>query len=92
MSLVSRIHSIVEDTFAWVSLMLKQNILSYCSLEAADDKHVLVTKQGEILSIIQLEGYKRFIGPDEFNFLNLGVEVYGDDFYIVGYDPEKFAP
>jgi len=27
---------------------------------------------------------------DEFNFLNLGVEVYGDDFYIVGYDPEKF--
>ena len=27
---------------------------------------------------------------DEFNFLNLGVEVYGDDFYIIGYDPEKF--
>ena len=29
---------------------------------------------------------------DELNFLNLGVEVYGNDFHIVGYDPEKFAP
>ena len=27
---------------------------------------------------------------DELNFLNLGVEVYGDDFYIIGYDPEEF--
>ena len=39
---------------------------------------------------------KRYPGmgtyTDEFNFLNLGVEVYGDDFHIVGYDPEKFAP
>jgi hypothetical protein len=37
---------------------------------------------------------KRYPGmgsyTDEFNFLNLGVEVYGDDFYIVGYDPMKF--
>ena len=38
---------------------------------------------------------KRYPGmgtyTDEFNFLNLGVEVYGDEFYIIGYDPEKFA-
>ena len=37
---------------------------------------------------------KRYPGmgsyTDEFNFLNLGVEVYGDDFKIVGYDPMKF--
>ena len=37
---------------------------------------------------------KRYPGmggyTDEFNFLNLGVEVYGDDFYIIGYDPMKF--
>lgn len=39
---------------------------------------------------------KRYPGmgsyTDEFNFFDLGVEVYGDDFHIVGYDPEKFEP
>ena len=37
---------------------------------------------------------KRYPGmgsyTDEFNFLNLGADVYGDDFYIIGYDPMKF--
>lgn len=69
MSLADKLYQNVEDLFAWLSLGIKQNILSYCDLETADSKHDLVTKDGSLISIIRLEGYKRFVGANEFAFL-----------------------
>lgn len=69
MSLIDGFFDNVEGIFAWVSTMLKQNALSYLDLEGADSKKTLATKDGSLVTIIRLEGYKRFVGPSEFVFL-----------------------
>ena len=69
MSLIDRVYNNIESLFAWASLGIKQSILSYCDLETADDEHTLVTKGGDLISIIKLEGYQRFIGPEEFSYI-----------------------
>lgn len=70
MSLFDGIYNNVEGIFAWLSSLVKQNMLSYCDLETADSRHVLVTKDGSLISIIRLDGYKRFVGANEFAYLS----------------------
>jgi intracellular multiplication protein IcmB len=62
-------YSLFEGLFSWVSNALKQNALAYCELEAADDKNTLVTKDGYLVTIINIQGYKRFVGPNEYVYL-----------------------
>lgn len=69
MSLVSSIYNNIESVFVFVSALIQQGALSYCDLETADSEHVLVSKNGELISIIRLHGYKRFVGANEFAFL-----------------------
>ena len=69
MSLVNGIFKNIEDLFAIIGLVCKQDIYSYCDLETADSKHVLVTKDGSLCSVFKLHGYKRFVGNNEFVYL-----------------------
>ena len=69
MSLFNGIYSTFEGIFAWVSNAMKQNALSYCDLETADSKNTLVTKDGYLITVVQLHGYKRFVGPNEYVYL-----------------------
>ena len=70
MSLVDRIYNNIESLFGWVSLGIKQNIRSYCDLETVDDEHTLVSKSGELISVIKLDGYSRLVGSEEFEYLS----------------------
>lgn len=58
-----------EGLFSWVSSVLKQNALAYCDLETADNKNTLVSKDGYLVTVIQIQGYKRFVGPNEYVYL-----------------------
>lgn len=69
MSVIEGFYGVIEGIFAWVSSALKQNALSYCDLETADSKHTLVSKDGSLISIIRLHGYKRFVGTNEYIYL-----------------------
>lgn len=69
MSLLEGFYGAVEGLFAWISTALKQNALSYCDLETADSRNSLVTKDGSLISVIRLHGYKRFVGPNEYAYL-----------------------
>jgi len=69
MSLIDGLYGNVEKIFAWISSLTGQNIFSYCDLETADSPHVLVTKRGDLISIIRLNGYKRFVGTSEYTYL-----------------------
>jgi len=69
MSFLDGFYGATESIFAWISTALKQNALSYCDLETADNRHTLVAKDGCLLSIIRLHGYKRFVGPNEYAYL-----------------------
>ena len=63
------IYSTFEGLFAMVSNAMKQNALAYCDLETADSNNTLVTKDGFLITIIQIQGYKRFVGPNEYAYL-----------------------
>ncbi len=69
MSLVDKVFSSVEGIFAWVSWAIKQDALSYCDLETADSRHTLVSKEGDLISVINIQGYRRFVGSNEFAYL-----------------------
>lgn len=69
MAFVDAIYENVESIFAWLGSVFKQDALTYCDLESADSRHTLVGKDGSLVSIIALEGYKRFVGPNEFAYL-----------------------
>lgn len=69
MALLEGFYGAIEGIFAWVSTALKQNALSYCDLETADSRNSLVAKDGSLVSIIRLHGYKRFVGPNEYAYL-----------------------
>lgn len=69
MSLTDRLYQNVESLFAWISSGIKQNALAYCDLETADSQQVLVSKDGSLISIIRLQGYKRFVGANEYAYL-----------------------
>lgn len=58
-----------ESLFSWISNSLRQNALAYCDLETADDKNTLVTKDGYLITVIHIQGYKRFVGPNEYVYL-----------------------
>ncbi|MDF2690151.1 MAG: family ATPase [Gammaproteobacteria bacterium] len=69
MAIVDSLYDGIDSLFAWLSTAFKQNALSYCDLESADSKHSLVTKDGSLISIIKLAGYKRFVGANEFAYI-----------------------
>ncbi|ERL63167.1 ATPase AAA [Piscirickettsia salmonis] len=69
MALVDFLFDNVESFFAWSSLLLKQSHASYCDLETADSQHVLVTKNGSLISVIKIDGFRRFVGKSEFDQL-----------------------
>ncbi len=69
MSLIDKFYNNVESMFAWISSSIKQNALAYCDLETSDSQQVLVSKDGSLLSIIKLHGYKRFVGANEYAYL-----------------------
>ena len=69
MSLVTALYENIEGIFARIGAMLKQDALTYCDLESADSRQTLVGKDGSLVSILKLDGYKRFVGPNEFAYL-----------------------
>ncbi|MCX7122602.1 MAG: hypothetical protein NTV32_02835 [Gammaproteobacteria bacterium] len=77
MSFIEGFYNGIEGILAWVSTALKQNALAYCDLETADNKNALASKDGSLISIIRLHGYKRFIGTNEFIYL---CQILGEAF------------
>ncbi|WP_235602957.1 hypothetical protein [Piscirickettsia litoralis] len=69
MALVDSLFDNVESFFAWSGLLLKQSHAAYCDLETADSRHVLVTKNASLISVIKIDGFRRFVGKSEFDQL-----------------------
>lgn len=70
MSLINSFVHNIEDLLLWLSTGIGQRVESYSDLETADSKHVVVGKDSSLMSVIRLDGFKRFIGSTEFAFLS----------------------
>lgn len=63
---------VVDGFFSWIDSSLGQVSESYCQLESAQDKHILVGKDGSLVSIIKLNGVTYLVGPEEYNRIHRG--------------------
>lgn len=51
----------VDSFFVWLNSALKQNLADYIDLETAQENYTLVAKDGSLLSIIRVDGYRSLI-------------------------------
>lgn len=56
----------LDSFFIWLSGNLKQNLADYSDLETAQDEYTLVAKDGSLLSIIRVDGFKSLINTEAF--------------------------
>lgn len=56
----------MDSFFIWLNSALKQNLADYSDLETAQDDYVLVAKDGSLLSVIKIDGYKSLINVEAF--------------------------
>ena len=69
MDLIKPIVDSIDTLFAWFSVILKGTTGSYCSLETAEDKNILVASDGSLISVMKIEGLKYLVGSAEFTDL-----------------------
>ncbi len=63
----------VDSFLEWFTNSLKQTASSYCDLEAIDNVHTLVARDGSLLSVIKMDGAQFLVGSEEFQRLHTGV-------------------
>lgn len=63
----------VDSLLEWLGTSLKTTAISYCDLEAVDNRHTLVSRDGSMLTVIQIEGVQFMVGGEEFDRLHDGV-------------------
>ena len=63
----------IDAILAWMGTSLGQTTDAYCDLESAENRHTLVTRDGSLLSVIQLFGCTELVGPDEFDRVHRGL-------------------
>ncbi len=56
----------LDSFFIWLSGNLKQNLADYSDLETAQDEYSLVAKDGSLLSILRIDGFKSLINTEAF--------------------------
>lgn len=66
MSFIDPVLDAIDSLLAWLGSSLGQLAETYCDLETADSRHVLVGKDGSLMSIIKIQGATFLVGPEEF--------------------------
>ena len=56
----------MDSFFVWLSTFLKQNLSDYSDLETACDEYALVAKDGSLISVLKIDGYKSLINTEAF--------------------------
>jgi len=75
MAFIDPVLDSVDSFFAWLSASLKQTTESYCDIETADSRHVLVAQDGSLVSILKVHGAKALMGKPEFKRLYEGLNT-----------------
>jgi intracellular multiplication protein IcmB len=68
-SFIDPILDSVDNFLAWLGNVLKQTNASYCDLETADSRTVLVGHDGSLVSVVRVAGSSTLIGAPEFEQL-----------------------
>lgn len=63
----------IDAFLAWLGSSLGQSTDHYCTIETADSRHTLVSRDGSLVSIIRLNGATELVGPQEFEKMHKGL-------------------
>lgn len=63
----------IDAFLAWMGSALGQTTDHYCTIETADSRHTLVSRDGSLVSIIRLHGATELVGVEEFNRAHRGL-------------------
>lgn len=63
----------IDSLLAWMGSALGQTTDHYCTLETADSRHTLVSRDGSLVSIIRLYGATELVGSVEFDRIHKGL-------------------
>jgi len=56
----------LDSLFIWLNSGLKQNLADYVDLETGQDEYSLAAKDGSLLSILRVDGYKSLINVEAY--------------------------
>lgn len=70
MSLLDPVLDTIDGFLAWMGATLGQAAESYCSIESADSRHALISRDGSLVSILKIQGVTHLVGPEEFERLH----------------------
>jgi len=72
-SFIDPVLSAIDSMLEWLGTSLKQTASSYVELEAADNDHTLVARDGSLISFIRVEGVRFLVGSEEFERIHGGI-------------------
>ena len=67
--MINTIYNTIEDIFSWINKCTRRSVYEYCDLESADDENTLITKDGSLTSVIEIDGINQMIGEREYHYL-----------------------
>ncbi len=73
MALIDPLLDSIDALLSWIGTTVGQTTENYCELETADDTHVLVARDGSLLSLIQIHGATQLVGREEFERIHQGL-------------------
>lgn len=75
MSIIDPVLDVIDSILAWLGSSLGQLAENYCDLETADSRHVLVAKDGSLVSILRIHGATFLVGPEEFDRIHRALSL-----------------
>lgn len=72
-TLIDPVLDSIDAFLSWMGSSLGQTSDYYCSIETADSRHSLVSRDGSLLSVIRLQGATELVGPAEFDKMLQGL-------------------
>ena len=69
MAIINWLHSNINEIVASISTLSKNTLNSYCQLETACNNNTLVSKDGSLISLIEVMGFHQTVGHDEYNYI-----------------------
>lgn len=63
----------IDVFLSWIGSAIGQTSDYYCTLETADSRHTLVSRDGSLISVIRLHGATELVGPQEFERIHGGL-------------------
>lgn len=74
-SIANAIFDTIDAFFAWLGSSLQQTTETYCDIETADSKYVLVAHDGSLISVARVNGATALVGDEEFEKICEGMSM-----------------